>query len=64
MKIQLNREIYKKESIQKTIDDYSRLANFNLTEDGNYFIVQMDNIDNDVKSVIKDEFCNYLLSIK
>lgn len=64
MIIQLNNGIYNKESIQKAINDYSQLADFNLTEEDDYFIVQMNNIDKDVKSVIKDEFCNYLLSIK
>ncbi len=33
-----------------------------ITEKDKYFITELTDIDKEVESIIKDEFCNYVLS--
>jgi len=59
--IKLNRRLYHQRAIKLAIREYQHLANFSLSQKKDYFQVSLRNIDKDVKSVIKDEFCNYVL---
>ena len=44
------------------MQEYKELADFSLGGNKEYFEVELKNIDRDVKNLIKDEFCNYVLS--
>lgn len=61
-KIIFNKKIYTKQAIENSIDAYSQLADFCVSNDKNYFIVSIDKIDKGVKNVIRDEFCNFVLA--
>ncbi len=61
--IKFDRKIYKLKAIKLAIKEYKELADFNLKQKGKYFEVELKNIDPDVEEVIKDEFCNYVLSL-
>ena len=61
MEIKINKNIYKKESLKKTIQVYESLAKIDFLEESNFFIVKIDDINEEVKDIIQDEFCNYLL---
>lgn len=61
MKIKLTKKIYSKKGVENTINAYNNLAQIKLIEDDDFYFITMENIDDEVKDVIKDEFCNYLL---
>jgi len=59
--INFNKRLYPLKGIKLAMKEYQNLANFNLRQKGNYIQVELKNIDKDVKKLIKDEFCNYVL---
>lgn len=61
MEIKFNKNIYNKKGLENTIQAYQELAKIEFSEVDSFFIITMDNIDEGVKDVIVDEFCNYLL---
>ena len=58
--INFDKKLYKLKAIKLAIKEYQNLANFNLGQKGNYFQVELKNIDKEVIQIIKDEFCNYV----
>lgn len=62
MIINLNKNIYPLSAIKSSIQAYKKLAKFYLLEKDNYYVLTLSDIDEQVKQVIKDEFCNYILS--
>ncbi len=62
MIIRFDKKIYKLKAIKLAIKEYKELADFVLKTKDKYFEVELKNIDQDVKGLIKDEFCNYVLS--
>lgn len=58
--INFHKKLYKLKAIKLAIEEYQDLANFSLKQKGNYIQVELENIDKDVKKIIKDEFCNYV----
>lgn len=61
MEIKFDKNIYNKKGLENTIQAYKELAEIEFSETDNVFIVKINNIDEEVKDVIVDEFCNYLL---
>jgi len=61
MEIKIDKKIYSRESLKKTIQAYASLAKIDFSEEANFFIVKIDNPNEEIKDVIQDEFCNYLL---
>lgn len=62
MTIVFNKQFYHLQAIKKAIEVYKELAVFNIKEKDNNIEVDIDEVDKDVKDVIKDEFCNYVLA--
>lgn len=62
MVIKFNKKIYKLNTIKSAIKDYQELADFKMSQTKEYIKVELKNIDREVKDIIKDEFCNYVLS--
>ena len=62
MIISFNKSIYPLKAIKKTIQAYKNLAKFKIIEKGSYFITELTDIKKEVENIIKDEFCNYVLS--
>ncbi len=62
MFIKFNKVLYKPRAIKSAIKEYGDLAEFSLKQKGQYIVVEFKNIDKDVENIIKDEFCNYVLS--
>ena len=60
--IELNKNFYNLEAVKKAAKAYKELAGFSVKDDGGKIKITMKNIDEDVKDVIEDEFCNYVLS--
>lgn len=56
-----NKRLYKIKAIKLAIKEYQNLANFSFKQKENYIYVKLENIDKEVKKIIKDEFCNYVL---
>lgn len=63
MIIKYHKLIYKKKAIEKTITEFKHLADFKLSSQGNYFMVQATKIDKQLEDTLKDEFSNYVLSL-
>ncbi len=61
MIIKFNKKIYKLKAIKSAIKKYQNLANFCLEEKEGYIWVRLTKIDQEVKDIIKDEFCNFAL---
>ena len=64
MKIRFNKKIYSQRTVKKAIKDYSYLADFEIDQDKNYFLVNIKNIKQGLKENFEDEFSNYILSLK
>ncbi len=64
MKIKFNKKIYSLRAVKLAIKDYHNLADFSLEQKGKYIIVTLTKIDKDVKEIIRDEFCNYVLGFE
>lgn len=62
MTINFNKNIYPLIAIKKTVHAYKDLAKFKVTEKDSYYLTELTDIKKEVKSIIKDEFCNYVLS--
>ncbi len=62
MTILFNKQFYRLQAIKKAIEAYKELAVFNIKEKDNNIKINIDKIDKDVKDIIKDEFCNYVLA--
>jgi len=62
MIISFNKDIYPLIAIKKTVLAYKNLAKFKIIEKNEYFLTELTDIKKEVESVIKDEFCNYVLS--
>jgi hypothetical protein len=63
MKISFNSAIYTKKSILETIEAYKNLADFKIEYDDDIFVLNIDNIDDEIKDIIADEFANYALGL-
>jgi len=62
MIISFNKNLYPLKAIKSSIEAYKGLAKFSLSKKNGYYITDITKIDKDVKDVIKDEFCNYIIS--
>lgn len=60
--IRLSKKIYTKKAIESSIAAFSHLARFRIATSADHFIVSADAIDEDVKDVFKDEFCDFVLA--
>jgi len=62
-KIRFNQQIYQKELIKQTVEQFKNLADIKLTESGDYLDVEFTNIDSEVANILPDEFANYALGL-
>lgn len=62
MNIVFNKNFYSVKAIRQAVEAYKGLAVFNIKEKAENIEVDIDEIGQDVKNVIKDEFCNYVLA--
>ena len=63
MLINFNKNLYDLKAIKLAIKEYKNLANFSLRRKGNYIEVELKDINKKFRQTIKDEFCNYTLSL-
>lgn len=63
MLLQFNKKIYSKTAIKKAIKDYNSLANFEVEQNKNYFLVEITKIKPELKNIFRDEFSNHILSL-
>jgi len=61
--INFNKKFYTGEVIKKAIQDYKRIASFNIKFDKKEIKVEIKNINLEFKDIIKEEFCNYVLGL-
>jgi len=61
--ISFDKKLYNLKAIKLAIKEYQNLANFSFRQKNNYIQVELKNIDKEVRPIIKDEFCNYVLSL-
>ncbi len=61
--INFNKNLYSSKAIKLAIKEYQNLANFSLRRKGNYIEIELKDINKKVGQIIKDEFCNYVLSL-
>jgi hypothetical protein len=62
MTINFNSKLYNLKAIKNSVDAYKELAVFTVEKNKNNISVKITDIDNEVKDILKDEFCNYVLS--
>ena len=62
MEAVFNTRIYSKKALSATIEAYAQLASFELTHEGEYYVVRVAELhDPEVKDRLIDEFSNYAL---
>lgn len=62
MTINFSKKFYNLKSVKNSVEAYKNLGVFYIENDKNNIKVKITEIDEDVKNIIKDEFCNYVLS--
>ncbi len=62
VKIKFSKKLYKAIAINEAIEAYDEVADFSFKKVGNALEVEIKNPDTDLKNIIKDEFCNYVLA--
>lgn len=62
MIIRFSKNFYNLEAIKNTIKAYEGLATFCVGTKKDSIELEAINVDEDIKSVFEDEFCNYVLS--
>lgn len=60
--IKFNKDLYSLPVLKSTAKLYKDLADFKFSQTGRYTQVTLKNIDDEVVDIIKDEYCNYVLS--
>jgi len=60
--VNFNKNFYNFEAIKDAIKVYEKLANFMIEKNKKYIEVTIECADKEVENLIKDEFCNYVLS--
>lgn len=61
IEVKFNKDIYKKEAIVTSINEFSQAATFSLSEEEKYYLVSIAEIPAEIVSDIENEFCNYVL---
>jgi len=61
--ILFNIKLYPLKSIKEGVKMYGGLCRFSLKRNKKYIQVMLYDIEDEIKSVVKDEFCNYVLSL-
>lgn len=59
--VKLNKGFYCQKALEQGIQAYRGLAHFKVKETKQYFETAIQDINSEIKNVIKDEFCNYVL---
>lgn len=62
MIINFNKQFYNLNAIQSAISAYKDLADFHISDNNKIIKLKVDNIDKDIKDILRDEFCNFVLS--
>ena len=62
MTIFFNKKIYSISAINKAVKAYKKIAIFKIIDNKNKIKVQIKSKDKEVKDILADEFCNYVLS--
>lgn len=62
MIISFNKNFYNLKAVKNTVEAYKALADFDIKTNKKVIALKASNIDKEVKSMLKDEFCNYVLS--
>jgi hypothetical protein len=60
--MQFNKNIYKREAIESTIRAFRKIATFRFSENEHYYIVKIEKSLHETRNILKDEFCNYVIS--
>jgi hypothetical protein len=61
--MQFNKDIYKHKAIESTMRAFGKIASFGFSENERYYIVKIEKSHSEIRDVLKDEFCNYVLSV-
>jgi len=61
MIIKFNKDIYNKKAISGAIKEFKHLANFTIRQKKKAISVTIDKTEKEVKNILRDEFCNYVL---
>lgn len=59
--INFNKQIYSRTALEVAVLAFAELAKFTLRENDKYFLVEIDDIDVEVREIIAEEFANYVL---
>ncbi|MCB9738063.1 MAG: hypothetical protein H6747_02270 [Deltaproteobacteria bacterium] len=59
--IRLHKSTYMAQAIRDAIKVFEDFASFEMTRDGDYYLVQVTNLDPEVDGDLAGEFCNFAL---
>ena len=61
-RVKINKNIFEKETVLRTIEEYSDIATININETDEYYDLNFDNCKYDQEETVK-EFENYLIDL-
>ena len=62
MEIRFNKKLYSRKAIETAIEAYKDLAEFLVTENDEYFLVNITKVNPEMGDVVGDEFSNFVLA--
>lgn len=62
LKVKFDKKLYKMTAIKDSIEAYAEVADFVVARVGDSIEIEIKNVDDDLKGIIKDEFCNHVLA--
>ena len=62
MTISFNKKFYSISVINKAMKVYKKIATFKVVDNKNNIKVQIKSDNKEIKNIIADEFCNYVLA--
>jgi hypothetical protein len=63
MVVNFSKSLYNGKSIKEAVSAYAQLADFAISETKEDFNVEIRKIEPEFKDIIREEFCNYVLSL-
>jgi hypothetical protein len=62
MTVKLHRALYVEDAISEAAATFADFASFAVRSDGDYYVVDVTNIDSNVAGDVVAEFCNFALA--
>ena len=60
--LRFHRKIYRMGSLQEVMESFGEFGTFNLEKDGEYFVLEISDMDEEFEEILPHEIANYALA--